>query len=169
MTPVERYIIRGAGNRRGEWAFIYLDEEKGTFSAISSFGNYAHIWSHRGGETLKEFLRDLEFDYFMGKTRGLERERFDFKATIKGMETFVKDQRRQGALSKEEARDAWDDIEALEYGDSVDLFVADVYDSDAICTAYGHDFEGVIVNSPDPQCVGFWEAIWPEFLKQLPA
>jgi hypothetical protein len=171
MTPIERYIVRGAGSLKGEWAFIYLDEEKGVFSSYSSFGSYAYCWAHRGSDTLKDFLRDLEFDYFMGKTRGRDFERFDFYATIKGMREFVADARRQGELTKAEAREVWTDIEELECDstESVDLFVDRVYASKAIGEAYGHDFGNVICNSPDRQCKGFWDVIWPEFLKQLPA
>ena len=169
MADIERYIVRGAGPYKGEWAFIYLDEEKGVFTAYTSFGTYAYCWCSIGTATLKEFLRDLDFDYFMGKTRGLERERFDFGKTIDGMKAFIADQRRQAALTKEEARDAWSDIESIENRQSVDLFVDDVYQSRPIGEAYGHDFDGVIVNSRDPQCVGFWEVIWPEFLKQIAA
>jgi hypothetical protein len=167
MTPIERYIVRN----RGDWAFIYLDEERGVFTACSSYGDYAYIWSHRGDQSLKDFLRDLEFDYFMGKTRGLDFKRFDFEATIKGMREFVADARRQGSLSKIEAREAWTDIEELEsdHTGSVDLFVERVYGLKAIGEAYGHDYGDVICNSPDRQCKGFWDVIWPEFLKQLPA
>jgi hypothetical protein len=164
---IERYIVRN----RGDWAFIYLDEERGVFTACSSYGDYAYIWSHRGSQSLKEFVRDLDFDYFMDKTRGAESKRFDFYATIKGMREFVADARRQRDISKEEAREAWTDLEELEgdHTDSADLFVDRVYASKAIGEAYGYDFEGVICNSANIQCKGFWEMIWPEFLKQLPA
>lgn len=171
MTPIERYIVRGEGDRRGEWAFIYLDEEKGVFTACSSYGDYAYIWSHHGDRSLKAFLRDLDFDYFMGKTRGRDYKRFDFHATIKGMKEYIADARRQLDLTKDEARDAWTDIEELagDSTDSVDLFVDRVYASQAIGEAYGHDFGDVIRNNPDRQCKGFWDVIWPELLKQLPA
>ncbi|MCS3690895.1 hypothetical protein [Bradyrhizobium elkanii] len=165
MNEVERYIIRADH----EWAFIYVDEKTGVFAAYSSFGTYAYCWAHIGTSTLKEFLSELDFDYFMGKTRGLELKQFDFHATIKGMKEFICDQRRQEALDKDEARDAWYDIEAIENRISVDLFVDDVYASKPICEAYGNDFEDVIRNRPDPQCVGFWRAIWPEFLKRIAA
>lgn len=169
MADIERYIVRGAGPYKGEWAFIYLDEEKGVFTACTSFGDYAYIWAHRGDQSLKEFLSDLDCDYFMGKTRGLNYKQFDFDATIKGMKAFVADQRRQGALDKDESREVWHEIDRIEDRRSVDLFVEDVYGSKEICEAYGHDFESVICNRPDPQCVGFWEIIWPEFLKQIAA
>lgn len=167
MADIERYIVRGAGPHKGEWAFIYLDEEKGVFSAYTSFGTYAYCWSHIGNATLKEFLRGLDCDYFMKKARGQGYMRFDFDATIEGMKAFVADQRRQGSLTMDEARDAWSDIEAIENRQSVELFVDDVYSSKPICEAYGHDFDGVCCDRLDPQCKGFWEIIWPEFLKQI--
>lgn len=166
-VPVDRYIIRGAGPHRGEWAFIYLDEKTGVFTSYSSFGNYAYCWSHIGNDTLKEFLRDLEFDYFMNKTFGPETKIFDFNATIDGMKEYICDARRQGVITKTMARDAWSEIEELEDKQSVDLFVNDVYESRAIYRAYGHDFESVIRMRPNPQCKGFWEIIWPEFLKMI--
>ncbi|WP_024516941.1 hypothetical protein [Bradyrhizobium sp. Tv2a-2] len=165
---VDRYIVRGAGPHKLEWAFIYLDEETGVFSAYTSFGTYAYCWSHIGTATLKEFLSDIEFGYFMGKTIGRrDYMEFDFHATIKGMKDYIKERRRDGAVDKVEARDAWDDVERIENRQSVELFVEDVYDSRPICHAYRHDFDEVIRNRPSPQCVGFWQVIWPEFLKQI--
>ncbi|UGY15256.1 hypothetical protein HAP48_0043145 [Bradyrhizobium septentrionale] len=169
MTEIERYIIRPEAHR-GEWAFIYVDEEKSMFMAYSSFGTYAYCWPHRGPETLKEFLLDLEFDYFMGKTRGLESKQFDFNGTIEGMRKHVREAQRRKMLSKDKARDALvaiDDLKWMDNHQSVDVFVDRVYADKAICEAYRHDFEDVIKNRPDPQCVGFWQKIWPEFVKAI--
>jgi hypothetical protein len=169
MTQVERYIVRGENDRRGEWAFIYLDEERGVFSAVSSFGNYAHIWSHRGDQRLKEFLRDLDFDYFMGKTRGLDYRRFDHEATVKGIKAYICDQRRQGAVDKKHARSAWRELEDMEHENSADLFGQALYNSEHLYDLYGGDIGGALEHRPDGDSRGFWSAIWPEFLKQLPA
>lgn len=167
MSEIERYIVRGAGVHKLEWGFIYVDEEKRVFTSYTSFGSYAYCWSNIGPATLKEFLRDLDFDYFMKKAAGNDYMHFDFDATINGMKAFIADKRRQGALDKNKARDVWYEIERIANRQSVDLFVDDVYSSKEICDAYGHDFEGVIRNSPNPQCTGFWNVIWPEFLKQI--
>jgi predicted Zn-ribbon and HTH transcriptional regulator len=167
VTPIERYIVRGAGPHKGEWAFIYIDEDRGVFTAVTSYGNYAYIWNHIGTATLKEFLRDLDCDYFMKKARGPGYMRFDFRATVKGMKKHIAHVRRHRWINKDLARDAWDDIERIEDRMSVELFVEDVWSSPDICKAYGNDFDGVIVESLCPQCKGFWEVIWPEFLKKI--
>src|ERR1700676_3747316 len=107
--PVERYLIR-AGN---EWAYIYVDEASGVFTSYSSFGNYAYQWRSIGNATLKEFLSDLDFSYFMRKTRN-GYLRFDLDATIDGIKRYIIEQRRYGGLTSEEARSAWNDLPGVD-------------------------------------------------------
>jgi hypothetical protein len=164
MTDVvERYIVR-AGS---EWAYVYLDEANGVFTSYSSFGNYAYQWRSIGSATLKEFLSDLDFGYFMGKTRN-GYMRFDLDATIDGIKRTIIEQRRECSLTREEARAAWDDLPSVD-ATSADNFFNEFFSSRALMEVYGGDYCDIARERPDGDSRGFWREIWPEFLKQITA
>ncbi len=159
---VERYLIRVGG----EWAYIYVDEANGVFTSYSSFGNYAYQWRSIGGRTLKAFLSGLDFDYFMGKTRR-DYRRFDYDATVEGIKEYIVDGRRQGSLTKDEARAAWRDLEDISDENSSDRFFDAFCWSKPLMHVYGSDICDIARERPDPDSRGFWQKIWPEFLKKI--
>lgn len=159
---VERYIIR----KNHEWAFVYVDETTGVFSCYSSFGTYAYCWTHIGGQTLKEFLRDLNFDYFMGKTRP-GYWCFDAEATVKGIKLSIIERRRDGYIDKSDARNAWADAEDL-WHDNQHEFFEQLCSSDPLMKFYNGDYCDIGRERPDGNSRGFWETIWPEFVQRLP-
>lgn len=66
--------------RRGfEWATIYIRPLKKGVEVVanSSFGVYGHAWGcitcNEAGPQWREFLSDMEYDYFMGKMAGNDR------------------------------------------------------------------------------------------------
>lgn len=154
---VDRFIIR----KDGEWAFIYVDEDTGVFSCYSSFGTYAYCWTHIGERTLKEFLTNLDFGYFMGKTRK-EYLRFDPEATVRGIKDYIIEQRQGGSLTRDEARSAWSDAEDLWHGNAAEFF-NDLCSSNALMDLYGGDYCDIARERPDSDSRGFWKIIWPEF------
>jgi hypothetical protein len=165
--PIERYIVRGAGPHRGEWAFIYLDEEKGTFTCYSSYGSFNYCWYSIGTATLKEFLTGLNRGYFMQKCRGRDYMQFDFDETIKSIRKQIQEWRADGRLDSDKARDCWDEVREMERTNSADVFCERFWSCSALSRAYNGDYEGIICESIDPQCREFWKVIWPEFLKQI--
>lgn len=162
-SPVERYAIRV----RNEWAFIYIDEASCVFTSYSSYGNYAYQWRSIGDCTLKAFLSDLDFSYFMSKTRR-EYLRFDADASIDGIKRHIIENRRDGSLTCEEARDAWDDLPGVD-ANSVDGFLNEFCASEALMRVYGGDYCDIARERPDSDSKGFWREIWPEFLKKIAA
>lgn len=163
LKPIERYIVRA----KHEWGFFYVDEQTGVFSAYTSFGTYAYCWNHRGVETLKEFLRDLDFDYFMGKTRGRKHLKFDPDKTIKVILRDILDNRRQGAIDKDHARLLWNVARGLAGFEDERDFLADLDDSPALNDFYSGYFGELFRESPDRSSQSFWNVLWPEFLKQI--
>jgi hypothetical protein len=162
-AAVERFIVR----KEHEWAFVYIDEQTGVFACYSSFGTYAYCWTHIGERTLKEFLRGLNFDYFMGKARPGYR-RFDAEATVKGIKQSIIEQRRDGYINKSDARNAWTDAEGL-WHDNQHEFFEQLCSSAPLMKFYDGDYCDIGRETPDGNSRGFWEAIWPEFLKQISA
>jgi hypothetical protein len=158
---VERYVVRA----NHEWAIFYIDEKLGAFNCQSTYGTYAYIWRSIGSATLKEFLLDLNFDYFMGKARP-GYHTFDFDRSVERLRDTIRSARRYGSLTKAEARDAWDDIEGLS-PDGSHEFVSYVTHSEPLMRALGGDYYDLCSQSPDGDSKQFWVIIWPEFLKQI--
>lgn len=152
-----------------EWAHIFLDEGTGTFAAVTSFGNFAHIWRHHGCDSLKQFLVSLDADYFFSKTAPNRGQVFSPEKTIQGIKHWILDTRRQGDvfLTKEVARDAWNALEILEPSSDQDTFFRDLTDHLDIMEAIGSDYWEFGTNEMDSQCRAFWDKLWPEFCAQI--
>lgn len=159
---VERYQIR---TKHG-WALIYLDEKHGTFLCCSDYGDYNYIWSHRGSQTLKQFVSNLDFEYFMKKTRP-GYETFSPKASIKMIKEHIAETRYHGWMTKDQARDAWNDLERIDHYQHEQLFLQEIAESEDLMRALGSEFYEFAAHEPDGQSRGFWREIWPEFLKQI--
>lgn len=162
VAPVERFIIRA----KREWAFVYVDEYTGVFAATGSYGTYAYCWTHRGGRTLKQFLADLDFEYFMGKTRP-DYKRFDFDKSIEGIKQRVIECRRDGSIDQAQAREAWGEIDDLGHTQHEGEFLSDMYQSAPIMLLYPDEYYEAAAMVPDGDSLGFWTVIWPEFLKAV--
>ena len=66
MTQLWRYTIPSVNNEG--WAIFVIGSD-GYFSAVSDYGNYAHIWRCIGCKDFREFLLNAERDcsYFAAK------------------------------------------------------------------------------------------------------
>lgn len=131
---VEQYQFNGPF---GAWAIITLDP-RGIFQAVSDFGTFAYDgWGHHGRESFKHFLVEgLSRDYFLGKTARGER-RFSLEKTKRRLREDVVGQRRDGDLTKEKAREAWDAIDWRDEDDAT-LFIERADDVREIL--FGNDY-----------------------------
>lgn len=161
IAPVRRYVVRA----RHEWAVFYIDEKLGTFICYSTYGTYAYIWTAIGDYTLKEFLRDLHFDYFMGKTRPGYRC-FDRERSVESIKERICTSRREGSISKATAREAWATVETNEHDNPI-RFVDELTWSDSLMKALGSEYYEYAREVPDTDSRQFWAIIWPEFIKQI--
>lgn len=154
-----------------EWGFFVVDEQVGLFNAQTSFGDFNHIWSHRGSQTLKQFLLDLDYSYFMGKTHPTRGMVYDKAASVKRMKERILQYRRERVIDLAEARAAREAIERIDTLDgdigSEDVFLHLCYDDRDIYALMQGDFEGVAVKVRDPQCEGFWTRLWPHFIDHI--
>lgn len=161
LTPVQRYVI----SHNHEWAIIYIDEKHGAFCCQSTFGTYAYIWRSIGTRTLKEFLRDLNFDYFMEKTRPGYRT-FDEEVTRRAIKDHILSARREDSIDAETARRAWRDIEDIAEQNDI-RFIDEVARSHALIETLGGGYYEFARERPDADSRGFWKVIWPQFLEQI--
>jgi len=149
----------------GGWADITIEEwEKGgSFKCVSDYGNYSYIWTSIGEQTLRGFLCQLDFYYFMMKAhKSKSGMQFSLEKTIELIKRDIIQQRRGDDLNSTDARTCWEEAEQLDTGNSIDLFYNLFSETKAAKLIYAGDpcvfpaAEEVI-----PQCEGFWELIWP--------
>lgn len=149
-----------------EWAHIVTDEDTGLFVAHGSYGTFANCWPPRGRSgTLHEFLARLGFDYFMNKARPDDFQRFNFDATMKAVREDILRSRRAGDITKQQAADAWYDLDMMDETTSLDAFTAAL--SSDVTDALGEAWWECIQRGPSPECTEFWRVIWPAFLAKV--
>jgi len=163
---VEMHLIRA----KHEWAYIVADDATGVFLAHGSFGCFAHTWppQHRS-EPLLQFLTSLDCDYFMKKARNAKHMVFDHKATARALKSALLERRRHGAISKTIARCLRDLVEdaADQWPTSEERFMESLYADYDCYKVFGPDMYDMVRRELAPDCKGFWETIWPEFLKKV--
>lgn len=146
------------------------DDHWGVIAITSSFGSVGHYFGSIGPRPFWDFLLGCEWGYLANKLWGLEARQFDFDASVKAIKLRVIERRRRDDITKEEARDCWDEIEGLESGQDEGFFSGQIYyDCEAICK-HVDIYEGDIFAKVDnPQCIGFRDDIWVHFCAWLRA
>jgi hypothetical protein len=117
-------------HNEGEWAKIGIKQGRGSSNWVhvtidSSYGAMAHYWNNIGSQHWADFLHDpREKRYMMEKLSGYGKlDEFSFPKSMKYVRKYILEQRRELEITKDEARDAWDDLKWIEEGFSTDLFV----------------------------------------------
>jgi len=153
-----------------EWAYIVTDDDLGLFCAHGSYGTFAYVWppQHRS-QPLHAFLADLDFHYFIRKTRGLTAMEFDFDGTFANLRRCVLNARRTRYIGLEAARDAWDILDSIDQTNSPDFLAAQIFDETALVQALGDDWMLEFRDRYCPQCTEFWRVIWPAFMAKIQA
>lgn len=154
----------------GEYATFYLrtgKEEKYDWANLvidSSFGTYSHYWSSMGMPA-RQFLKKISFDYWATKLFGAKDVVFDVDKTIKKIHKEINEKRRELYFDKKRARELREAATLLEGFDSdVNYFVAEFHNSE-LPEYISEDCP--VSYSPNPQAVGLWEKLWPEYLEML--
>lgn len=189
--------IRG-GHSNQEWATICYQGWQGTgvdgqprecgeILIHSSFGSWANSWSHLG-QPFEEWLKEAEKEYCAGKFLGSKAYTFDGEKTVKELRASLLECRREGSLTKNDAKSLWDWVEEsqLELECSADSFCnamsrcfdeadwQDVMPGKYATTGPGRGARHFlqepwerIVTSLDRSFNNFWEALWPVFVANL--
>lgn len=147
-STCEKYDIRF---RRGEWAFITIDESTGLFQAHSSYGDYNYSWSCHGRKSFKHFILELADDpsYFLGKVS--REDYFYADLTEESWKKQIIEDRREGYLNQEQARELWDIINKIEFN-SAEGCQRELYDNKIVFELYcepWYHFEVIVGHSPD--------------------
>jgi len=160
-STCERYDIRWG---KYGWATITIDENGGLFNAQSDFGNYNYAWPKHGRESFKHFLIEITRspDYVLRKIA--KEDYFDFIKAEEKWKSKIIDIRKQGACTKEQARDAWVFIDELDASGSADFLQNEIYGSSeiyAMSEEPWYDFE--IELSYPPMALRFINEVMPMF------
>lgn len=110
------YLPNDPDDSHQGWAIIVIGSD-GFFSAVSDYGNYAFRWSHPGTKDFRQFLLRAEqsWDYFCGK---LGTQEYNGQATCDSVKRRILAERKEGRLTKEEARKEWDLLSSNEWLES---------------------------------------------------
>ena len=164
---IEKFEIReGHG-----WATIVLDEDTGEVMIQSDYIDGGYIWGSRGGQTVKQFLTGLNYDYFMGKILG-RRETLDQEATekalLKALDERSDDEHDDIPLSVHTGTRAAIQSACRGLG-SAESIMHELADA-GVCGdegILGDGVEHMFVFDYPPQARTFWEEIWEPFVEYL--
>lgn len=161
-STVECYKIRHSSGMY--WADITIDskENTGRISIASDYGSWQNYWN-ACGEPFKKFLIGLNMDYVAGKF-GCSKW-FNSKKTIEEFRASIIENIDNGDLSKEDGKEAFEELQLLEATTNHDEFYRILEDCNHIMKLY--DYMPSFVYEIEPLFKNFWELIWPEFVKEI--
>lgn len=115
-TKLWRYVVPSA---KCEGWGIFVIGSDGFFSAVSDYGNYAYTWSSFGSGDFRDFVVNClapDAHYTAKKLCYEKTQVVDVEATARNIKQYILEERRQYGLTKERARDEWDNACDLERG-----------------------------------------------------
>ena len=145
---------------KGYYVGTFVIADDGYFSTVSEWGNYAYYWSHAGA-CFRSALANFDGDYVLNKIA--RRDVYDGEATGADVRRHILEYRRDGHMTKEEAREEWDlfiEHERLESRECFAWWYRDTKIGDASEFA-SHDYPS--------QAKWFSVKAWPHFVKALRA
>lgn len=159
-TDVARvYKVKERGRTGWGWAIATIREwpRGGQIDVQSDFGNFAYSWSAVGDRTLREFLCNVGFDYFMNKAAGKWRT-FDEEATIRAIKKDIFAAVKYRHFTREQAIEYRDELDGCGDTGSEHLFVERLMSCDWFSELY--DTYPSIVMRDSAQAREFWDGPW---------
>lgn len=164
VVPSVCYRVRSTEKNHFAWADVYVREwpRGGSISIQSDFGDFAYSWNSIGPGRFTDFLRSLDFDYFMKKARTADYREFDLGPTVRAIRDDLLETRRRGDLSKEDARMCWTELNDYIGRMSESEFLLRFNETETVALLYGHDASSAPMRTrANACCVRFWQEIWP--------
>ncbi|MCV0371118.1 hypothetical protein [Filomicrobium sp.] len=160
-TDIARvYKVRERGRQGWGWAIATIREWRGggQIDVQSDFGSYAYTWTAIGDRSLREFLCDLSFDYFMNKAMGGSYELFDEGKTINSIKAEIFRLRESGVIDRRIAHEWRDDVDDCGDAGSEHLFAERLMRCDWFNKVF--DVYPPIETVDNPQARAFWDGPW---------
>lgn len=143
------------GDRRRYWCELTCN---------TAFGVVGHHWSHMG-KPAAQFLTKVGRDYVVDKLWGMESRIFDADKAMADVRRMILRDRRAGELDHQQARNRWESVEMG--ADNEFEFHSLVNETDWLHEVLYEGGFRDIGKVDNPQAVGFWKHLWPDFLAQL--
>lgn len=150
------------------WAIAVVHDASGCLSLVTDYGNWSHRWSQAGlgDRTLHTFLARAGADYVLRKVMdSKQREVFSKAKTVASLRDAVCQRRREGACTREEAREAWEALDGwdpeLDADDCPDYAPREVAAIVRDAWEYGHTEESTSALA--------FRTMWPELRKLIAA
>ncbi|GIA99652.1 TPA: hypothetical protein JFP82_002139 [Vibrio cholerae O1] len=164
-TTAELYQIRHETLESWGDIFLICGKESVGVSVNSDYGNFGFDVSICGCEP-KEFLTRISFDSCMNKLT-------EYKLYVPAPEQYpvevkkcIIESRRNKALTKEEAREAWDDMLDTEHKEG-DLYFMELMEHHLFNKVFGEYEHLPSAKKVDPRCQDFWDHVWVPFVAEL--
>lgn len=154
------YRVRAVGWHAWGNATVRSWSKGGSLDIQSDYGSYSHIWVDTGGHFLK-FLTEVEYDYFMRKTRHDDYRIFDSEATRDAIVEQIIGARRDGSIEGDWARLLFDEARRYETNDLMTRDALGRQLSHHMWRFLGDDFPARTRDNEETR--GFWENVWPMF------
>jgi len=167
---IDLYQIRNEDKRTWGNISVVFGETSAEIMINSDYGHFAYNWFATGNNP-KSFLCKIEMCYAIGKLCDGRANIYepDYEEMDRSIKKKIIEERRENSLTKEEAREAFDDMPEYvkEYRGSLDLIHNKIIEHKLFNKVFC-DFE----NLPDDEkikrvIVDFWEHIWKPFVEEL--
>ena len=152
------YRVRAVDRHAWANAAIRTWPKGGSIDVQSDYGSYSHIWVDIGQGPFLKFLCELEYDYFMRKTRG-EYRPFDSKATRKAIVRWILEARSQSSIDAQRARYLFNEARRYETHELMSPDALAAQFSDSMSRFLNGDFP--MHTRDNDETRGFWLVIWP--------
>lgn len=120
-TTTWRYYLPALPDYSDSWSIVFVDST-GCVAVCSDYGDWCHRWvtKYTGCADFRDFFVDSGADYVASKFGGGRRYELDVldgDATRRRIRRDICERRRQGGLSREEARVEWELCDSVVEGD----------------------------------------------------
>lgn len=190
-TGAEIYQVRN----NSEWATIVIrcwadpgpdgkPHHRGELLINSTHGTWSHYWG-TAGKNFKAFLGGLDYSYLMGKLLGTNLTVYDPETTINSLKRKVLERRQRRALSNEQARWIYNEIEdrrermersAEAFSETcgeIQSYAASWTEKQLMASVH-MELEDLLSEPwcrtqtrDNPHALGFWTELWPEVAEML--
>jgi hypothetical protein len=146
------------------WADITIRQWKGggSISVQSDWGSYNNIWTASGERDFRQFLCCLDYGYFMTKCHPSFGYEDDWEATAKELLKRVLQDRRDGDLTVEKAREIYDAIQSVDHDAG---FFWQAREWPELHDYISNDRYGTAKRKTS-ECEGFWKNVWPHIIAE---
>jgi hypothetical protein len=152
------FFVRESQSERSDGKTRY----SATWCCYSSYGVFGHHW-YDMGEPFAKFIQDVDTHYLLGK---IARKVQSDKVTVASVKRRILEARKSKDVTRDEARDALDELESVAAEHSGEVLCHELYHSSLISECMG-DWCDIESQEWEPAALHFAKKLWPKFVIEL--